>query len=63
VNGKNGEAYNIAVPEFDLHLKDLAQELASLNQKKVIFDLPDEEERKGFSKASQAILASKKFLP
>jgi nucleoside-diphosphate-sugar epimerase len=61
VNGKNGEAYNIAVPEFDLHLKDLAQELASLNQKKVIFDLPDEEERKGFSKASQAILASKKI--
>ncbi|MGL9728857.1 hypothetical protein IGI44_002230 [Enterococcus sp. DIV0756] len=59
--GENGEAYNIAVEEFDLHLKDLAQVLAGLNQKEVIFDLPDEEERIGFSTASQAILASEKI--
>ncbi|MFC0277273.1 NAD-dependent epimerase/dehydratase family protein [Enterococcus devriesei] len=61
VNGKNGEAYNIAVPEFDLHLKDLAQGLAAVNQKEVIFELPDEEEKKGFSTASQAILAPEKM--
>ncbi|MGF2941894.1 NAD-dependent epimerase/dehydratase family protein [Enterococcus xiangfangensis] len=60
-NGETGEAYNIAASEFDLHLKDLAQALASLNQREVIFDLPDEEERKGFSTASQAILASNKI--
>ncbi|MDT2827540.1 NAD-dependent epimerase/dehydratase family protein [Enterococcus viikkiensis] len=60
-SGENGEAYNIAVPEFDLHLKDLAQALASLNEKEVIFDLPDEEERKGFSTASQALLAADKI--
>lgn len=60
-NGEMGEAYNIAVPEFDLHLKDLAHGLAALNQKEVIFDLPDEEERRGFSTASQAILASDKI--
>ena len=59
--GENGEAYNIAVSKFDLHLKELAQGLAALNQKKVIFDLPDEEERKGFSTASQALLASEKI--
>ncbi|MBO0454296.1 NAD-dependent epimerase/dehydratase family protein [Enterococcus sp. AZ196] len=59
--GENGEAYNIAVSEFDLHLRDLAQALASLNQKEVIFDLPDEEERKGFSTASQAILDYRKI--
>lgn len=59
--GENGEAYNIAVSKFDLHLKELAQGLAVLNQKKVIFDLPDEEERKGFSTASQALLASEKI--
>lgn len=60
-NGKNGDAYNIAVPEFDLHLKDLAKGLANLNKKEVIFDLPDEEESKGFSTASQAILDSVKI--
>lgn len=61
VSGENGEAYNVAVEEFDLHLKDLAQALASINQKEVIFDLPDEEEQKGFSTASQAILATEKI--
>lgn len=61
VNGENGEAYNIAVPEFDLHLKDLAKVLASFNKKQVIFDLPDEEERKGFSTANRAILDSNKI--
>lgn len=61
VNGENGEAYNIAVSEFDLHLKELAKALAELNQKEVIFDLPDEEELKGFSTASQAILATEKI--
>jgi len=60
-NGENGEAYNIAVTEFDLLLKDLAQSLAALNKKEVIFDLPDEEERKGFSTAYQAILATEKI--
>lgn len=60
-NGKNGDAYNIAVPEFDLHLKDLAKGLANLNKKEVIFDLPDEEESKGFSTASQAVLDSVKI--
>ena len=59
--GENGEAYNIAVSEFDLHLKDLAQALAKLNQQEVIFDLPDEEERRGFSTASQAILDYRKI--
>lgn len=59
--GEKGEAYNIAVEEFNLHLRDLANELASLNQKEVIYDLPDEEERKGFSTANQAILASDKI--
>nr|WP_244925802.1 NAD-dependent epimerase/dehydratase family protein [Enterococcus xiangfangensis] len=61
VNGEKGEAYNIAASEFDLHLKDLAQALAGLNQREVTFDLPDEEERKGFSTANQAILASNKI--
>lgn len=61
VNGENGKAYNVAVEEFDLHLKDLAKMLAKINQKEVIFDLPDEEERKGFSKANTALLDGKEI--
>ena len=61
VNGENGEAYNIAVEEFDIHLRDLAKMLANLNHKEVIFDLPDDVERKGFSRANTAILDGKKI--
>lgn len=56
VNGVSGEAYNIAVAEFDLHLNELAQKIAAISGQKVIFDLPDAEEQKGFSKASKALL-------
>ncbi|GAA2925362.1 NAD-dependent epimerase/dehydratase family protein [Enterococcus raffinosus] len=61
VNGENGEAYNIASSEFDLHLKDLAQSLAALNKKEIVFDLPDKEEQRGFSAANQAILDAQKI--
>ncbi|MDT2603111.1 NAD-dependent epimerase/dehydratase family protein [Enterococcus dongliensis] len=61
VNGEKGEAYNVAVEEFDFYLKDLAKMIANVNQKDIIFSLPEEDERKGFSKASTALLDGKKL--
>lgn len=60
-NGEIGEAYNIAIEEFDLHLKELAKIIASQSKTQIIFDLPDAEEQKGYSKASMAILDSNKL--
>lgn len=60
--GKCGEAYNISNKKSDIHLKDLAQLIANYANKKVIFDLPNETEKKGFSKATKAILNSNKLL-
>ncbi|MGM0215624.1 NAD-dependent epimerase/dehydratase family protein [Enterococcus sp. AZ109] len=59
--GKSGEAYNIAIEEFDFRLKDLAKYLAAQSNVQVIFDLPDAEEEKGYSKANKAILDSHKL--
>lgn len=61
IHGKNGEAYNVSEEAFDLQLRDLAGKLAEINNKKVIFELPDETEKKGFSKASTAILDNQKL--
>ncbi|EOH89244.1 NAD-dependent epimerase/dehydratase family protein [Enterococcus villorum] len=61
LHGKNGEAYNISEESFDLHLKDLAKKIAEIGGKEVIFELPDEIERKGFSKANTAILDNRKI--
>ena len=56
VAGSKGEAYNLGNIESDIRLKDLAQTIASLAGTKVIFDLPNEVEKKGFSKATIARL-------
>lgn len=61
INGENGEAYNIATPSFDIRLKDLAGKLAEITERKVIFELPDQEEAKGFSKATKAMLDATKL--
>ncbi|MBO0422099.1 dTDP-glucose 4,6-dehydratase [Enterococcus plantarum] len=61
LNGKNGEAYNIANSEFDLTLRELATKLSEIAGTKVIFEIPDSSESAGYSKATQAILDTKKI--
>lgn len=60
-HGKSGEAYNVANAAFDLTLKELATKLATLAGTRVVFDLPDQEEAIGFSKATQAVLDTAKI--
>ena len=61
-NGKNGEAYNISDENSDITLKNLADKIASYSNKKVIFQLPDDLEKKGYSTATKARLCNKKLL-
>ncbi len=56
LKGTNGEAYNIADESSDIMLKDLAHILADLAGRKVIFELPDEIEKAGYSTATKARL-------
>lgn len=58
--GKSGEAYNIADENSNIMLKDLAQIIAEFSKKKVIFELPDETEKLGYSKATKAAMDGKK---
>ena len=59
--GQCGEAYNIADDASDIMLKDLAEIIAGLAGTKVVFDVPDEIESAGFSKATKARLESAKL--
>ncbi|OAU48255.1 dTDP-glucose 4,6-dehydratase [Lacticaseibacillus rhamnosus] len=61
VRGKNGEAYNVANPELDIHLKDFAGELAKVVNRKVVYNLPDATELAGYSKVTKAVLDTKKI--
>lgn len=59
--GKSGEAYNICGDNSDITLKDLAGILADISDTKVIFELPDEIEKSGYSTATKAILDNSKL--
>lgn len=59
--GVSGNAYNVADKKSDIMLKDLANNIAQLSGTNVIFDLPNETEAKGFSKATCAVLDSTKI--
>lgn len=61
LTGKKGEAYNIADEESDIKLKDLATLIAKISNTEVVFDLPDEIEKEGFSKATKARLSPNKL--
>ena len=60
-NGKNGEAYNIADPDSDITLKEMAKVIAEYVGTEVIFELPDATEAAGYSKATKAMLDSSKL--
>lgn len=62
LKGQDGEAYNISNLDTNVHLKDFANQCALYNNRKVLFDLPSEAEKKGFSIASTAILLNHKLL-
>ena len=62
LHGEKGVAYNIASEKCKVHLKDFASECAEVAKKKVVFDLPSEVEKAGFSIAMHAILSIERLL-
>ncbi len=56
VFGEKGEAYNAASLRSNARLKELAGMIADISKTSVVFELPDEKERQGFSKATAALL-------
>lgn len=61
LNGECGVPYNISNSACNVHLRDFAAYCAETCGKKVVFDLPTETERKGFSIAQQAILDNERL--
>lgn len=54
LKGECGEAYNISDSESDITLADLAKAIADSVGTKVVFEIPDETEKAGYSKATKA---------
>ena len=60
-NGKSGEAYNVSSIDSDIALKELAEIVADIAGTKIRYELPDSVEEKGYSKATLALLDTKKI--
>ena len=56
LHGEERVAYNVSSEKTNVSLRDFASLCADSCGKKVIFDLPSEQERKGYSLATRAIL-------
>ena len=54
--GETGQAYNLGDSKSDITLKELAELIAKYVGTEVVFDLPDEQEQKGYSTATTALM-------
>lgn len=59
--GASGEAYNVVDEESDITLRELAGKLARIAGTHVVFEIPEENERKGYSAATRAMLDGTKL--
>lgn len=59
--GKGGNAYNVADPDSDISLKELAWTLADIAKTQLLFEAPSELEKKGYSTATKAMLNAGKL--
>ncbi len=56
LHGEWGKAYNVSSDKTNVCLADFARICADYNGKEVVFDLPSDEEKNGYSVASRSIL-------
>lgn len=59
--GKPGEAYNVSNEEAVVSIRDIAEMAADIAGTEVIFDVPSDMEKTGYSPPQDAVLSSKKL--
>ena len=61
LKGENGQAYNIADDGSNISIKELAEITANIAGRKVVIDLPDTDEKKGFNVVTKSVFSTKKL--
>ena len=62
IKGGNSEAYNIANPDSVISIKEIAEYIAKIQNKKVIVQLPSENEKRSFNPVTRSVLNSDKII-
>lgn len=61
LKGGSGEAYNIADANSNISIRELAETIAKIGGKKVVIDVPNTDEQKGFNVVTKSIFATDKL--
>ena len=61
LKGQNGEAYNVADEDSCVTIRELAETIANIGGGKVVFDLPSDVEKQGFSVIRKAVFNTGKL--
>lgn len=58
LKGEKCQAYNIADADSNISIRELAEAIAQLSGKKVVIDVPDAEEKKGFNIVTKSVFST-----
>ena len=61
LKGESGEAYNIADASSNISIRELAETIASIGGCKVVIDVPDAEEKKGYNVVTKSVFDTGKI--
>ena len=61
IKGECGEAYNIADADSNISIRELAETIAAIGGKKVIIEIPNTEEKKGFNVVTKSVFSTRKL--
>lgn len=61
LKGDSGEAYNVADASSNISIRELAETIAEIGGRKVVIDIPNEDEKKGFNVVTKSVFSTKKL--
>lgn len=61
MKGKCGEAYNIADGESNISIRELAETIAEIGGRKIVIDMPDVDEKRGFNVVTRSVFSIDKL--
>ena len=61
LKGSCGEAYNIADADSNISIRELAEAIAAIGGRKVVIDLPDADEKRGFNPVTKSVFSTDKL--
>ena len=61
LKGESGEAYNIADADSNISIRELAETIAAIGGRKVVIDLPNADEKRGFNPVTKSVFSTEKL--